>query len=342
MKKHALSVKQCVLPVAAVCVIALIFISKATDDPASSDVRPTLAATNGQVTSARIADNGIRVWSRDYEKWKRNRTICENLKFDFSGQLKTSRGLIPMSIYNPENDIFISGKIFRKNEFDGKKRKLITDILKEDQNLNFIDFGCNIGVYTLTVANMGRRVLCVDALFLNVQHVCASVHSNRFHRNVDIVLNAVSSGHGEVEMAVDFKNMGGTFVDQDAAFVKAKKGKTVTGNHYSNVTTITIDDLLTLPVMKNFPTVFIKMDIEGFEARALEKADNFFNTIHVRGILMEWIFHRGTQSGLRIVNFMIRHRFKPFSMAGLQPLPPSPNGNWPGMDVLWFRQEDVM
>ncbi|KAK3086343.1 hypothetical protein FSP39_017100 [Pinctada imbricata] len=279
----------------------------------------------------------LRVWSRDFMSWQRNKTVCSNPVMDHDGVLSSPLGDIPISIYNPKQDIWISRRIAAEHEFDGWKRKTIINILKDDKSLDFIDFGCNIGVYSLTVAKMGRQVLCIDALYLNVQHVCASVKQNKLENKVDIVLNAVSSTRDRVQLAVDLKNMGGTFVDSQAEFVKKIKGKTVSGNHYSNITTITVDDLLTLPVIDKFQKVFIKMDIEGFEARAFEKAKKFFKKIYVKGVLIEWIFHRGTNSGLRIVNFMMKHRFRPHSLHTLKRLPHSPSGAWPGQDILWLK-----
>ena len=113
--------------------------------------------------------------------------------------------------------------------------------------------------------------------------------------------------------------------------------RNLTGGTYGVVHTITMDDLLELPVMEEFKTVFIKMDIEGFEARALTSSHKLFTTLDVRGFLMEWVFHSGTESGRTIVDFMKTHDYEPFTFEKYGPrlLNFSNHKLWPH-DVLWL------
>ncbi|XP_059145573.1 uncharacterized protein LOC131932650 [Physella acuta] len=70
------------------------------------------------------------------------------------------------------------------------------------------------------------------------------------------------------------------------------------------VDTICLDDLL--PLVKA-PSVYLKMDIEGSEPKALECAQKFFETVHVRFVLMEWLFQlRADQNTETTALFLIR------------------------------------
>ncbi|XP_076101159.1 uncharacterized protein LOC143070943 [Mytilus galloprovincialis] len=125
--------------------------------------------------------------------------------------------------------------------------------MESDPTLNFIDIGANLGTYSLSFAKLGRKVIAIDALNLNVQKLCASVNQSHL-KDVHFIMNAVSSRH------------------------------------------------------ETFPRVFIKMDIEGFEHKALERAYQvFFYKIFVQGIQIEWIFHRNKFSRQIIVNFPEQH-----------------------------------
>ena len=57
---------------------------------------------------------------------------------------------------------------------------------------------------------------------------------------------------------------------------------------------ILLDDLL---VIFNFKRVVIKMDVETFEANVLKVADKFFSTTRVEYLLLEFVAHRGKESG---------------------------------------------
>jgi FkbM family methyltransferase len=84
--------------------------------------------------------------------------------------------------------------------------------LESDPSLNFIDIGANLGTYSLSFAKLGRKVLSVDALNLNIEKLCSSVNQSHFEDRVYMIMNAISSRHETVSLAADDKNFGGTFI----------------------------------------------------------------------------------------------------------------------------------
>ena len=55
----------------------------------------------------------------------------------------------------------------------------------------FADLGANIGMYTVTVANLGRKVVAVDAGLQNLAYIDLSLHLNSNRGNVTLINNAV-------------------------------------------------------------------------------------------------------------------------------------------------------
>ena len=53
------------------------------------------------------------------------------------------------------------------------------------------DLGSNIGMFSVSVARLGRRVVAVDASLQNLAYLHKSVHLNSDQANVKLVNNAV-------------------------------------------------------------------------------------------------------------------------------------------------------
>ena len=53
------------------------------------------------------------------------------------------------------------------------------------------DLGSNIGMFSVSVARLGRRVVAVDASLQNLAYIHKSVHLNSDQDNVKLVNNAV-------------------------------------------------------------------------------------------------------------------------------------------------------
>ncbi|KAK7490465.1 hypothetical protein BaRGS_00018251 [Batillaria attramentaria] len=84
--------------------------------------------------------------------------------------------------------------------------------------------------------------------------------------------------------------------------------------------------------------VFLKLDIEGWEARALSCASTFFQEVDVRYVMMEWLFHRKSRDGISIINFLTRNGFLPYDDVKKGTLlRPENYYSWPD-NVLWGKR----
>lgn len=121
----------------------------------------------------------------------------------------------------------------------------------------FIDLGANLGYYSLPLANMGARVLAVEALPKNAAVLTSSIVENGF-RNITLVHAAVFDQTGVVRV-------GGT----------SAWGQIQTRPEGYEVPSITLDDLTAAYDFRDASAV--KMDVEGAELAVLRGGRIFFS-----------------------------------------------------------------
>ncbi|KAK7488905.1 hypothetical protein BaRGS_00019862 [Batillaria attramentaria] len=103
----------------------------------------------------------------------------------------------------------------------------------------------------------------------------------------------------------------------------------------SEVQAVVMDDLI--PHVRT-RRVFLKIDIQGSETRALRHADRFFRDVEVVCVLLEWR-HVKLREKERdfIIGFMSKHGYQAYSVPTTStPLPVSKNLSWPH-NVYWRR-----
>ena len=113
---------------------------------------------------------------------------------------------------------------------------------------------------------------------LNAAHLHASVVTNDFQSKVTLLHNAVAECRGRVILRVlRDTNQGGVRVNG----VIVDKGYEVTTH------SIMLSDII--PYV-NFTRAYLKMDIEGYEHRALARLTDLLKKVKIPIIQMEWVF----------------------------------------------------
>ncbi|XP_025100148.1 uncharacterized protein LOC112567653 isoform X1 [Pomacea canaliculata] len=283
-----------------------------------------------RVTMETASTSGVKIYRTD------NYSCSHLLPFRLSDGT-----LAKICTYDPNVD-YIAIRIKESQAFEDN---LVTDIMlalrsaekkllstaqpssKDDQqNVTLVDLGSNIGVFTLTEAMAGYEVLAVDAMRETLQLMVTSLHLAGVTSRVTVLHNAVSDVRGVIHMKVNRQNMGASMVNQEKNTGQNDRGD-------DNVTAVFLSDLI--PYVRSRHVV-VKMDIEGFEERALWSAGEFFEKIDVYSVLMEWSFHRG-DSGPPIIRFMSLRGMLPYSDANKsQALDPNFYSTWPG-NVVFIR-----
>lgn len=263
-----------------------------------------------------------KVLTNENGVWYDEEEICNSRDNFVRTQLKMENSL-DIFVYPTSIDKWVSGRIIREGKWEEDHIQKIYRILKSDPSIIFLDIGANVGVFALTMAKLGNQVVAIDALGDNVGRICASMRTNNLHNRMSIIYNAVSYTRQKVSLGKFHLNVGGTFI---------KKMGVSANSDVIVIDTILLDDLLDLYKFKG-RRVVIKMDVETFEANVLKGAFEFFTNVRVEFVLMEFMAHKGKESGDFIVQFL-----KDF---GLEPdVSNSNHSAWP-MDVMFRKSSAV-
>ena len=244
------------------------------------------------------------------EKWDTEGTCVrtfydtgnKNVNISRCVTLKTLRGETPTCTYSADSDIYISASLQKASQWEAGLVNSFGNFLKTRPNTEFLDLGCNIGVYTLSFAHLGIKVTAIDPLIENLELLSYSLHLGKLSNNVTLIWNAVSNEHKLVKFAYGERNVGGTHII-DYNLTSVKNTRTYVAS------TVTLDDLLPIFIGKH---VAIKMDIEGGEYNALLGANKFFEKVHIDVIQMEVLITQTLPDGAKIVNFLASRGFYPY------------------------------
>ncbi|XP_041351657.1 uncharacterized protein LOC121370473 [Gigantopelta aegis] len=267
------------------------------------------------------------VLTRTSTSWRIQNGVCDLDTGDFKkATLKSPAGDTPIFIYPKAQDVWVSRDIIERGIWEGDLVQMTYEFMTKHADADFVDIGANVGVYGLTIAKMGRRVVLIDPLLGNVRRLCKSIREGQFQNEAYVIHNAISDKRFRVGFGTHPGNVGGTYVKEMTSANDAEVAQA-----------IPLDDLLSI---FNFTKVVIKMDIEGHETRALLGGDRFFSTVNVVVVQMEWALHR--KDGIKIIKFLTRHNMKPYypAMKGSL-LDVNSFQNWPG-DIVWKKNPSVI
>lgn len=263
------------------------------------------------------------------------------------------QGMRTICTYDPKVDTEISAHVQNTQSlYSDSDIRIMLEIMRADNNANpyynkalggksgisLVDVGCNIGLFTLSAALNGYNVLSVDAMNSSLQLLATSLTLQNVMSRVTLVHNAISDTHRDVFVKVLLpNNIGASQVLQSTSGDSSSEA----GMHtQAAVKAICLDDLIPF-----VPThrVFLKMDIESSEWRALRCAGRFFSELDIPYIHMEWFFYKTTlqQEGTGIVGFMSSRGYLPFHPDyNSAPLSLAQTTDWPS-NVLWKRVQNA-
>ena len=199
----------------------------------------------------------------------------EQDKACFRTRLKVGRQT-DMCTYDPKLDL-ISEYLYRTGVWEEKLVKNMVQVLSMHSELIFMDIGCNIGVYTLSAAMLGRQVISLDANYENLEMLSRSLTLGQLWTNATLIWNAVSNKREVVELKLIKDNVGASRLG-DVLSHQAQTGRVI------QVQAILLDDLR--PLVKG-KKVFMKVDVERHELFLFQGAKDFFKEVDVRYIQME-------------------------------------------------------
>lgn len=256
-----------------------------------------------------------------------NTTETGNATKKYCVPLKSLRGTTPICIYPAKNDIWVSGSIQKYGSWEGDLVARLGQLFKSHPDFEFLDIGCNIGAYSVSIAHQGTRVTAIDAMTQNLELLSHSLTLGNLHENVTLIWNAVSNAHNLIKFKPDKNNVGGTRIE-NFIFSPSIHSDVDLGR------AITLDDLL--PLFKG-KSIVIKMDIEETEYNALLGGQRFLNEVNIIAIQMEFMWHRKGQDGPKILEFLLSKGFRPYKdLSKNVHLNSSNMSTWPG-DIYFMK-----
>ena len=127
--------------------------------------------------------------------------------------------------------------------------------------------------------------------------------------------------------------------DKNIGDTRVLQGESCRGHHCGhNITTILLDDLLEVITFKR---AVMKMDIQGYEHKAFQRAEKLLNNVKISHIFIEWVLmtdyaKQGTKDKtmvLTMIEMLQRKGFKPYTIDG-KLLNSTAWNKWP-YDMVW-------
>jgi FkbM family methyltransferase len=234
--------------------------------------------------------------------------------------------------------------------------------LAEVPEANVIDIGANIGLYTLLSAKLNRSVIAVEPLHENLNRMHKAAQLERVQTKIVALVNAVSNERKQLKLSIMDYNIGGTHVADDDLLDEEEQFQLTSSSVIVN--SILLDDLVDVVRVK-MPAVVagadqngsrkfvLKLDIEGYEPYAFERAEQLFKKLEVVAIFMEIgkmaeklkkinRAHRNTYL-VKVKNMfriLTELNYEPYEVNGFNKLEYNKWLEWP-WDV-YFRQCDLL
>ena len=150
-------------------------------------------------------------------------------------------------------------------------------ILKPHTAALLVDLGSNIGMYALAAAAAGHSVVAFEPVPANAARLLSSLQRNRWAHRVHLHTMCLSDGPGLCHLDFSDHNQGS--VRHRIAEATTRVQATVSS------AAVRLDDVL--PPHRR--PIFIKMDLEGAECRALSGMAGFLKSSSlIAGALFEW------------------------------------------------------
>jgi len=190
----------------------------------------------------------------------------------------------PVCHYTAKTDDTVSGFLLRGKYFEADEIKRFLRLFHLDRQLQMIDIGANVGLYSLPAARV-TKVIAVEPNWHSMARLVKAVDLGGISSNITLIHNAVSNVRATFNMGVHPRNQGNAFLINTA---KCKATPiNLPCNTLSPIRTILLNDLL--PLMRS-KAALMKVDVEGHEVSVFTNpsAGQFFDQIDIPLIFMEW------------------------------------------------------
>ncbi|WP_440676615.1 FkbM family methyltransferase [Candidatus Pelagibacter sp. HIMB1593] len=213
------------------------------------------------------------VWKHPSNKNSKISAIFRVLRWQIASRIMP--GLIALPYYNKTYLYGKRGMTSASNAwycglYEYEEMNFLFDYLDADDL--FVDIGANIGAYTILAASKNSKVIAVEPIPSSYEILKKNILLNDFSNTVDIYNVAIS----DKDESLKFSNN-----------LDALNHVLVNGEKYSdiiNIPAVKLDQILNGRIPK-----FIKIDVEGYESKVIDGAENIFSHNDLKCIIIELI-----------------------------------------------------
>tara|TARA_B100000787_G_C16133533_1_gene268503 strand:+ start:53 stop:943 length:891 start_codon:yes stop_codon:yes gene_type:complete len=194
-----------------------------------------------------------------------------------------------------------SHALLKKCDFDDQSELEFIKRYSQKKKIFLLDCGCNYGFYSFFTASLSDEnfVIALEASSKTAEDFKKNLLLNNF-KNVVLKNLAVSNTDGEIVTFNESKN------DWESSLSHNK----FEGTQKTNIKTNKIDTLLEKQDLENY-SLFIKLDIEGYELQAIKGSINIiqkYNPIFIIE-LSKYIFENNHDNFIFFKNFLINYDY---------------------------------
>ena len=187
----------------------------------------------------------------------------------------------------------------------------VVGIMNQDRNLQFLDIGSDVGLFSLALASLGQNVTSVNANRSTLHQLSNSLKFNGVSNNVRLLLNAVSDKFVNVTPEKQSADVNVTL--QQTTFTRSYPDfALVTGiDVNTDLVTIALDDLVGL--FRGKP-LFINIGSDEIHIwKVLKGAKRLFMAVDVRYILIKRSHDTINQTTRKkVVELLTQFSYKPY------------------------------
>jgi FkbM family methyltransferase len=194
-----------------------------------------------------------------------------------------------MNIHEPEQDSYVSGDIEKDGCFECHILNNLLSFVKfkASEDAFLLDIGGNIGLYSLSVAAMGKDAYAFEPFKKNQNRLCSTMVLNKF--DTLITMFGVALSDKETILDLQTQKIGSNF--GAVSIDPSKSAEKQDGEKYVDYTPVTKLDDIANYLPEGRPVV-MKVDVEGAECDALSGAFDYLLTLKIEYVAIEWSYGR--------------------------------------------------